>query len=249
MDEIKEAPQVDKGKLRGVEGLGTQEPVNYGKILGDARTIFISDDHTSFSVKNAFKNALTELSQLGITDLALEMLPKGFDTTNEAAVTAYFHENWDKNSGMAEKYKELFDYAKSLGLRVWGLDIPAEAYQARPPADTFFQRNQQWADLIEDHLNTNPGTKIVVFNGSAHTGYYPAADRTNNLLDKKGHKSVVVNYWGGDKNSQFVPEEKLIGKYVQDNNVENSEFMLRVPVASRTSDYIIYVGKPNALVA
>jgi hypothetical protein len=139
MDEVKEVPQVDKGKFRGVEGLGTQEPVNYGKILGDIRTIFIADDHTSLSVKNAFKNTLTELSKLGITDLALEMLPKGFDTTDEAAVATYFNENWDKNSGMAEKYKELFDYAKSLGLRVWGLDIPAETYQDSSIADTFLQ--------------------------------------------------------------------------------------------------------------
>jgi hypothetical protein len=46
-----------------------------------------------------------------------------------------------------------------------------------------------------------------VFNGSAHAGYYPAADRVNNLLDKKGYKSVVVNYSEGDKDSQFVPEK------------------------------------------
>jgi len=243
MDEVKESPQSGELKTATViEGLGTPEPVDYKKVLGDARTIFLSDDHGSFLVKDASKDALAELSKLGVTDLALEMLPEGFDTTDGDAVTEYLKKNWDKSPGMAEKYKELIDYAKSLGLRVWGLDISAQSYQAKSISDTFVERNQQWADLIADRLIDTPDAKVVVFGGSAHSGYYPVGDRANNLLDKKGNKSVVVNYWGGDSVMTYLPEAKLVHDYIQNNNIE-SGFMVRIANPSRSSDYIVHIAQ------
>ena len=56
------------------------EPIDYKKILGAKRILFVADSHTSFDDKKAFMQALPELKTLGISDIALEMLPKGFNT-------------------------------------------------------------------------------------------------------------------------------------------------------------------------
>ncbi|MBI2196575.1 hypothetical protein HYU45_03080 [Candidatus Daviesbacteria bacterium] len=79
----------------GTKEVGNPEPVDYGKILGNNRVLFINDSHTSLTDKEAFKKALEELSKLGITDLALEMLPKGFDTTDPEKVRQYLQDYWD----------------------------------------------------------------------------------------------------------------------------------------------------------
>lgn len=242
MDEVKENLQTRDENVE--KGLEKPESIDYGKILGDARSVFISDDHCSFSVKDAFNDALVELSKLRVTDLALEMLSKEFDTTNEDAVVKYFEKNWEKSPGMAAKYKELFDHAKNLGLRVWGIDISDQSYQERSLSDTFVERNQQWADLIADRLSSTPDAKVAVFCGSAHSGYYSVGDRANNLLARKGYKSAVVNYWGGDSNDTYLPEAKLVHDYVNSGDVKN-KFMVKIPAKSRSADYMIFVGSQN----
>lgn len=81
--------------------MGHPESIDFQKILGDASVLFISDDHTSLTNKDIFKNFLTELQKERVTELFLEMLPMGFDTTNESDVKEYLNTHWDERPEIA----------------------------------------------------------------------------------------------------------------------------------------------------
>jgi len=238
MDEIKDIP-MNENNL-GIESIKTKS-VDYREILGDSRAIFLSDDHTSVSVKDEILRSLAELSELGITDLALEMFPIGFDLSNDKLNLDYLETNWgDKGEGIAQKYNQIIKQAHDLGISVWGLDIPDDQYKSQSQSETFSARNQQWANLIKNRLDSDKNSKVAVFCGSGHSGYYFYSDRANNFLQRMGHDSVVVNFIGGDKPVDGIssPEEKKVQQYATDNQSER--FMFKDNEKSRSSDYIVF---------
>ena len=92
---------------RNSEEIPGPEPVNIDKILGDATVLFVSDDHTSLRNKDAFKDLLPALKERGVTELFLEMLPKGFDTENDTEIKKY----WGKRlTPPVSKYKDFTPY-------------------------------------------------------------------------------------------------------------------------------------------
>lgn len=227
----------------GTKEVGDPEPVDYSKILGNNRILFVNDSHTSFTDKEAFKNALARLAEGGVTDLALEMLPMGFDTSDPEKVRHYLQDHWDdKGPGMGDKYFEIYSLAKSLGMKTHGLDISNEEYLASGQSATFGQRNRQWAEIIKTKLEEDLNTRVVVFCGGSHSGYYPARDRANNILEDLGYQSSCARYFGGDNNSPFLDEEKLMQGLIKSRD-PGANFMVEFKSPRRLADYIIYPGK------
>lgn len=231
--------------------LGELQPVDYGKILEDNRLLFIADNHMSFDDKEAFGEALENLVKLEITDLALEMLPKDFDTSNAQAIRAHLRANWEKKPGMSDEYFCIITKAQQLGIRVFGIDVsPATETSwfiaGRDKAFSFVARNKIWVNAIKSKLENDPRSKIVVFHGSTHTGYYPARDLVNNHLEDFGYKSKSVSYIGGDHKLGLsaVDEEKATVAVAKSRNMP-SPFMVKVLPARRDRDYIIYT-KPQS---
>ena len=108
---------------------------------------------------------------------------------------------------MEDEYFAIYSRAKKLGLHVWGVDIPIEEYQAQPQSETFNKRGMQWANEIESHLRADPNSKVALFHGASHAGYYPAGGRVNNMLAGKGLDSAVVHYYGGDNQDSSLEEK------------------------------------------
>ena len=71
------------------------------------------------------------------------MLPKGFDTEDVDAVREYFNQHWQKGKNMEGEYFDIYSRARELGLRVWGIDISTEEYQAQSQSATFDKRNNR----------------------------------------------------------------------------------------------------------
>lgn len=167
----------------------------------------------------------------------------GFDTSDPEKVRQYLQDHWDsKGPGMGDKYFEIYSLAKSLGMNIFGLDIPSEEYRATSIASTFHKRNKQWAGLIKERLDDNQNAKVVVFCGGSHSGYYPARDRTNNILEDLGYKSGNASYFGGDNNFPITDEDKLIQGLIGSGN-QKSGFMVEFRSPRRPADYIIYPGE------
>ncbi|MBI2595581.1 hypothetical protein HYW46_02495 [Candidatus Daviesbacteria bacterium] len=61
----------------GTKEVGDPEPVDYGKILGNNRVLFINDSHTSFTDKEAFKGALERLAEGGGNRSCFRNVTKG----------------------------------------------------------------------------------------------------------------------------------------------------------------------------
>lgn len=220
------------------ENLAVTEAIDYKKILGDKRVLFVADSHTSVDDKKAFKQELPKLAELGITDIALEMLPKGFNTEDVDAVREYFNQHWQKGNNMENEYFDIYSRARELGLHVWGIDISIEEYRAQSQSATFDKRNRQWADEVESHLKASPNAKVAVFHGMGHAGYYPAGGRVNNMLVSRGVDSVVVHHYGGDHNDTFLEEEKMMQRLTQERK---DPFMVKVSKPSRSADYMIHI--------
>lgn len=217
------------------------EKINYKKILGESEVIFIADSHDSFQDKEAFRDALKNLSKLGVKSVALEMFPQGFNIKDKKAAKDYLQKYWEIRPGLADKYFELLTEAENLGMDVFGLDIPIEEYQSQNQKSTLNRRNQLWATLIEGRLKETQ-KKIVVFHGSAHTGHYPAGGRVNNILENDGHSSVLVGFFGGDNGSAITPEERQVENLIKENKIKPGS-MLKISSISRGKDYIIYTGE------
>jgi hypothetical protein len=224
------------------EWLPQPEAIDYRKILGDSNVLFVSDDHTSFTDKDAFKQALDALVKVGVTDLGLEMLPRGFNTEDVEAAKTHFQSRWEKAPGMPAKYLEVLTHAKRLGLNVWGLEISSDEYRRHSQDETFEKRNKQWADIIDGELHRFPEKKAVIYCGSAHTGYSPFGRGVNQILEGWNYKPVVVKYWGDDHDIALNTEARTIQQYIENNKPEDA-FMVPVPMPMRTADYFIYTGK------
>ncbi|MBI2595580.1 hypothetical protein HYW46_02490 [Candidatus Daviesbacteria bacterium] len=170
------------------------------------------------------------------------MLPKGFDTTDSEKVRQYLQDHWnDKDPSMGDKYFEIYSLAKSLGMNIHGLDISNEEYLASSQSATFGKRNRQWTEIIRDRLENDQNSKVVVFCGGSHSGYYPAKDRANNMLEDLGYQSSCARYFGGDNNFSILDEEKLIQDLIKSGD-QKSDFMVEFRSPRRPADYIISPG-------
>ncbi|MBI2196576.1 hypothetical protein HYU45_03085 [Candidatus Daviesbacteria bacterium] len=142
---------------------------------------------------------------------------------------------------MGDKYFEIYSLAKSLGMNIHGLDISNEEYLASSQSATFGKRNRQWAEILKNRLEDNPNTKVVVFCGGSHSGYYPARDRANNILEALGYQSSCASYFGGDNNFPITDGDKLIQGLIKSGD-QKAGFMVEFRSPRRPADYIISPG-------
>jgi len=184
-----------------------QVDIYYASLFQTERVIFLGERHTTISDKQELVDNLSLMRNAGLTHLAFEMFSASMqgaidryyqsgDNRNE--IFSYLQDHWgDKGEGVAEKYMEIVDTAKNLGIKIIAIDIDSDEYQSKNPSETWVKRNRQWAKLIAEKLEDGEA-KVLVYHGSGHAGYYPVDDRANNELRKLGHDSLTVKYCGGE---------------------------------------------------
>src|SRR5262245_2935214 len=255
--------------------IGQPEPIDYGKILKDpqVRAIFIGEQHPSRQAKAALIDALPHLVKTyGITDLALEM-PREDDhltaeeriaVMEEESVQFLTREHQDWSYAHAQRAEQrLIRLADSLGVRIWGLDLPYEVLESdKHPLAFWSERNQSFADAIAEHLEENarndpagnPG-RVLALVGKLHVGYDPSFLRfldtkrpedasqplANVRLAELGHPSVVVTYMTPDQDS-----DPLFGDDAQVSTMGKEQggrpFMVQVHGGQRRFDWFVSPG-------
>lgn len=228
-----------------------KEIVDYAKFWDkETPVLFIGERHTIKSDKDEVIKNLPIFKKLGMTHFAMEMLQEEhqkiideyFDgEISREKILEIFSKGWDKRPGMAEKYMELVDAIKLNGMHVLAIDL----YTASSEYDTaafFRKRNANWARIAESVLKDKK-TKILFYCGQSHSGYNKVDDSANEILEKMGIKSRVIEFAGGEKTGQdaFFFVDK-VAKAAKNIRVENEKFGLQIKSDDvREMDYVIHL--------
>lgn len=235
-----------------------KEVVDYAKLWeNETPVLFIGERHTLKSDKDEIIRSLPMLKKLGMTHLAMEMLREeqqqivdnylAGKITREK-VLEIFKDGWDKGPGIPEKYMELLDAAKSNGMRILAIDL----YTASSEYSTeefFRKRNANWARIAESVLKDKKA-KILFYCGQSHSGYNKVDDSANEILEKMGIRSKVIEFAGGE----VAPEDAYffvdkVAKAAQGLKVGGEKFGLRVKSDDdvRGMDYVIHLPQVEKL--
>jgi hypothetical protein len=181
--------------------------LDYVSLLsGDRRAIFIGERHDDLAQKDEIIKQLHALkTKSGLTHVALEMLNDAdmqavknyFDGSGDRqAVLNGLKARWSVAPGVPEKYMELIDAIKEEKLTPLALDRTMSGGDDHG-ASLYEERNEHWAQVIGDTLNSSPTAKVLAYTGRDHVGYSAGANQseahTNEILaNDYAKKSTVV---------------------------------------------------------
>ncbi len=225
------------------------------------RVVFFGEYHSVVAPKDEIIRNLDNFRQVGVTHLAMEMIPESMqpiiDRYYEAnedrdSLLTHLREKWDYYSKgrISEKYLEMVDTAKSCGVKVVGLDIDLLESDPRPKADLITDQNTHWARVIYDLLQKNRDAKVLVYCGGGHIGYSQFTSKANMGLARMGIFSIVVKFIGGDTYAPPVHICVSLDEYLQraiaDQRLENRPFAIAVK-QTRDRNADLYIHLPNGL--
>ncbi len=230
-----------------------REKVDYTK-LWDKKTpvLFIGERHTVLSDKDELIRQIPNFKKMGMTHIAIEMLREeeqplidGYfkGIIEREKILAIFKNGWDKGEGIPEKYMEIIDTAKANGIAVLCIDL----YTASSEYSTgafFKKRNMNWARIIKETIKKQPKARVLVYNGSAHSGYNEVDDSANEILKKMSIVAKVVEFAGGEKveGEPYLFDDK-IGVAAKLQKLADSRFALKIDSKDevRGTDYIVHL--------
>lgn len=89
---------------------------------------------------------------------------------NEKEIVDYLEQGWSQREGSAQQYFNIIKSAKENGIKVYGIDEPAEVDLKSDRADRLTRSNPEWASVITK--NTKAGDKYIIFGGYGHSANY-----------------------------------------------------------------------------
>lgn len=229
-----------------------RESVDYAKLWEkETPVLFVGERHTLMSDKDEIIKYLPEFKKLGMTHFAMEMLREdqqkiiddylaGKVTRDE--VLKIFKDGWDKRPGIPEKYMELFDAAESNGIHILAIDLYTDSSEYGT-AEFFRKRNANWARIAESALKDKEA-RILFYCGQSHSGYSRVDDSANEILEKMGIKSKVIEFAGGEvapRDAHFFVDK--VAKTAQTLKIGREKFGLRIKSDDdvRGMDYVIHL--------
>jgi len=214
-----------------------REIVDYAKLWPkEIPVLFIGERHTVKADKEEIIKNLAVFKKLGMTHLAMEMLREeqqkivddySAGKIDRGKVLEIFKQGWDKRPGIAEKYMELLDAAKSNGMRILAVDLYTDSSEYGT-TEFFRKRNANWARIAESILQDKK-SRILFYNGQSHSGYNKVHDSANEILERTGIKSSVVEFAGGEvapSDVYFFVDK--VAKAAQNLEIGREKFSLRI---------------------
>jgi hypothetical protein len=237
--------------------------VDYSEIFGKAQVICLCEIHTYISYKDEVISNLAEFKRAGATHVAFEMLPENKqDVIDQYAKGEANKEevrdllsDWKTHGHRAvDKYLEMVDACKSAGMKVIG--VGRSYSEELDSTELVHKRNNDWAFTINDVLEAEKSSKVVLFCGQAHCGYGDCdrelygdgmqKDQVNEVLTTRyGKSSVVVDFIGGcAKEDLYITAEE--SAVVKKAGISDKRFMLDIRDAgeARPADYLIHLPSP-----
>ncbi len=233
-----------------------KKPVDYQKLFGENRLICICERHTLHSDKDEIIKNVKKFKEMGITHMAFEM----FSEDNQSLIDGYLSgkvkrqeilgilEGWDKRPGMADKYVDMVDACKLVGIKILAIEIPDELYISKSQSETLGIRNEKWAMIINNTLEEDNNARVLLYCGAFHCGYNMVQDHVNEIFTNRYKKSsVVIGFAGGELAKQdpsflFDLYDK-VPYAAKSIKIDNEKFVLRLDEkeAARPADYIIHL--------
>ncbi|WP_221794329.1 ChaN family lipoprotein [Oceanobacter mangrovi] len=253
--------------------LETRRPVNYQEMLprNIEVAIFGEVSHNTNIYKIEFLKALPELKRRGFTHLGMEMFPANLQSElNKFSNTAsgskelaeFLEENWSWGNGSnSVLYFKIIEKARSLGIKIIGLDLPYDQHQQYDTCNSkqlsdgtckqssHLARNIFMTDLIANI--TNHGGRCIAFMHYYHAVYISDFEAgIKNLLDNRHIQNKVIKLLHpefyqdsqpvcGLKSDKDAPT--IVAAY--DEFASNESFYIKGYLSSwnRGEDYIVFL--------
>ena len=157
---------------------------DYSRLIGNAQVVMLGETHHETSdYQDEVANSLQRFKQLGYTHFAMEMLQTDQDLTNSKVVINDLVDTF--TLGHAKVYKQ----AKSLGLKIIGLDMPISKQiklGSQRNTNLYKNRNHWMVDSILKTLKL--GHKAVIF---VHHGHALGSTGSMRVPDEHGMRSLL----------------------------------------------------------
>jgi CheY-like chemotaxis protein len=225
------------------------KPVNYSQIVGDARVLFLAENHSNRSIRKHIISHARDLKEAGITHYAIEAKEEG----NEALERLNKDEQVDLSSvdvgPGGEDYKEAVRAMAAQGIKVVAVDIDQTSKPTRDEREAHMTKN------LLRILEQNPDSKIAYLVGGFHTSKRVLSDGlawTGKRIIDAGVKTITAYYAGGEDD---VPRILIDG--ARKAELANTEFVLdmrpyassdskMVPYGAGETDYVIHLPQESS---
>lgn len=218
------------------------EPVNYSKIVGQNRVVFLGENHNNHAIREHVLRHAQEIKDSGITHYAIE----ADEASNEVLEKLNNGEpvdisNIDVGPGRAS-YEQAIRAMVRAGIKVVAVDID----QSKRPSKE--GREQRLTDNLLNILQ-DPNAKVAVLIGAFHTSRNYASEGVNSLARRVSDleiPSTNIRFTGG---SETIPRN--LTEPISRVFLGNTEFMLdlaqyhedpHVPYGIGEVDWVINLG-------
>lgn len=181
-----------------------RETINYAEIAQNSRVIALGEEHGVDGYLEEELIALGQLKTKGFTHVGMEMvLPSiqglidRYIQTGEGKdeIVQHLRDDWGYTP---ERYMDIIDAAKELGLKVVGIGMPKEEKDAIPD-DLERERTSDayMASAVERVLQENPLNKVITITGYAHAIKSQVSLTMASILMQDGITIVSARFSGG----------------------------------------------------
>jgi hypothetical protein len=193
----------------------------------------VGEDHTDLGAKEYFTSHIDGLARKGYKLFGLEMVKQ----SDQALLDRYIQDGIGREELLSQNVLGGFDYAQSgpkhylmmldairehnqrtgENLKVFAMDI-----EYSDPTQAMAERNQRWAQKIDQMLKENPEAKVVTYSGKGHIGKQNKySNSVNSELEKLGHRSTSVSLDSYDpSDAQWPGYGGLVAKGANEDNIK-----------------------------
>ena len=220
------------------------QPVEYSQMVGDARVLFLAENHSNHAIRSHIVSHAADLRRAGITHYAIE--------ANEASNQALERLNAGEDVDLSkvdlgpgrEDYEKAVRAMAAEGIKVVAVDID----QSTKPMGE--EREARITENINRLLEAEPNSKIAVLIGGYHTSRHYVSEGVASVgrrLMEAQIPAVNVHFAGGEDKTPRVltdgaREAGLAGtEFAFDLRPYASSLSKHVPYGPGEADYIVHL--------
>ncbi len=223
------------------------QDVDYKKIVGDSRVLFIGEQHYNYKIREHITNHSVQLKAAGVTHYAIEARP----STNWALRKLNDGRDVDLSGidlgpGKGPTYERAIRTLVSEGIKIFAVDLNVYKNHSAEERESHITSN------IKKILDMGSDVKVAVLIGELHAhkeALIYGVPTTNERLVKDGIQTVAVNFVGGASSGPLILMDSVVKA-----GLNAREFMIEVAsseiVAVKyrpSADFVIYLPRKSAL--
>lgn len=240
------------------ELINHNEPIDYNKLVGDARVLFLGEFHTNSPIREHIASFAQRLKDAGITHLAIEF-PKTEENLRRlknlpvrlaqgSVDLSWLNRECPEVSQDRRNYDLVVRELATIGIEVVPVDIVQDGSR------TSGQREEDIASNIMKIIESDQDVKVAVLIGAFHTVKKYSSPESglsvNGRLIKQGVPTVAVQFVGGyDKTPSYVTNAaQQVGLGDKDWMIDMAAYAdsLGVPFGAGETDAMIHLSQKES---